>query len=92
MTIKAILFDIEGTLTMYPCALEGRLFSRQRSRAASTAIASFTAIGEYAMKITVLSDIHGNLAALEAVVDDARSRGVDAFVAHAEHLVVNTHH
>jgi putative phosphoesterase len=32
------------------------------------------------MKIALLSDIHGNLAALEAVVQDARSRGVDAFV------------
>ena len=44
------------------------------------------------MKIAVLPDIHGNLAALEAVVDDARSRGVDAFVAQAEHWVVNMHH
>ncbi len=32
------------------------------------------------MRIAVLSDIHGNLRALEAVVADARRRGVDAIV------------
>lgn len=32
------------------------------------------------MKLALISDIHGNLAALEAVVSDARRRGVDAFV------------
>ncbi|WP_411970129.1 metallophosphoesterase family protein [Paucibacter sp. Y2R2-4] len=32
------------------------------------------------MRIAVLSDIHGNLAALEAVVADFRRRGVDAVV------------
>lgn len=32
------------------------------------------------MKLALLSDIHGNLAALEAVVQDARRRGVDTFV------------
>jgi putative phosphoesterase len=32
------------------------------------------------MRIAVLSDIHGNLAALEAVLDDVRDRGVDAVV------------
>lgn len=30
--------------------------------------------------VAVLSDIHGNLAALEAVVDDARARGCDEFL------------
>lgn len=32
------------------------------------------------MKLAVLSDIHGNLPALEAVIADARARGCDAFV------------
>lgn len=32
------------------------------------------------MRIALISDIHGNLAALEAVVADARRRGVDEFV------------
>jgi putative phosphoesterase len=32
------------------------------------------------MKIAVISDIHGNLAALDAVLDDARSQGVDLIV------------
>jgi len=32
------------------------------------------------LKFALLSDIHGNLAALEAVVRDARTRGVDMFV------------
>lgn len=32
------------------------------------------------MRIALLSDIHGNLAALEAVVADARRRGVDEFI------------
>jgi predicted phosphodiesterase len=32
------------------------------------------------MRIAVLSDIHGDLAALEAVVRDFRDRGVDAVV------------
>jgi predicted phosphodiesterase len=31
-------------------------------------------------RIAVLSDIHGNLAALEACVDDARQRGCDQFI------------
>lgn len=29
------------------------------------------------MRIALVSDIHGNLPALEAVVEDARRRGVD---------------
>src|SRR6266704_67511 len=33
-----------------------------------------------AMKLAVLSDIHGNLPALEAVVADAEGRGCTAFV------------
>lgn len=33
-----------------------------------------------AMKIAVLSDIHGNIAALDAVLSDAASRGVDQMV------------
>lgn len=32
------------------------------------------------MKLAILSDIHGNLPALEAVIADARARGCDAFV------------
>jgi predicted phosphodiesterase len=32
------------------------------------------------MKLAVLSDIHGNLPALEAVIADARARGCDSFV------------
>ena len=32
------------------------------------------------MRLAVLSDIHGNLPALEAVIADARTRGADAFV------------
>ncbi|NIE62757.1 metallophosphoesterase family protein [Burkholderia sp. Ax-1719] len=32
------------------------------------------------MKIAAISDIHGNLAALDAVLDDARSQGVDLIV------------
>lgn len=32
------------------------------------------------MKIAVLSDIHGNIAALDAVLEDARRRGVDCMV------------
>ena len=32
------------------------------------------------MRLAVLSDIHGNVAALEAVVADAEARGCDAFV------------
>ncbi len=32
------------------------------------------------MRLAVLSDIHGNLPALEAVIADARDRGADAFV------------
>lgn len=32
------------------------------------------------MRLAVLSDIHGNLPALEAVIADARARGADAFV------------
>lgn len=32
------------------------------------------------VKLAILSDIHGNLPALEAVIADARSRGCDAFV------------
>ena len=32
------------------------------------------------MRIALFSDIHGNLAALEAVTDDARSRGVDQII------------
>lgn len=32
------------------------------------------------MKLAVLSDIHGNLPALEAVISDARARSCDAFV------------
>lgn len=32
------------------------------------------------MKIAALSDIHGNLAALDAVLDDVRRRGADVIV------------
>lgn len=32
------------------------------------------------MRIAVLSDVHGNLAALQAVVADFKKRGVDAVV------------
>jgi predicted phosphodiesterase len=38
------------------------------------------------MRIAVISDIHGNLAALEAVLADVRRRGVDATVALGDYL------
>lgn len=34
----------------------------------------------FVMKIAALSDIHGNLAALDAVLDDVRRRGADVIV------------
>jgi hypothetical protein len=38
------------------------------------------------MRIAVISDIHGNFAALDAVLNDIRGRGVDATVALGDHL------
>src|SRR4051812_44015170 len=32
------------------------------------------------MRLAIISDIHGNLVALEAVLDDIQARGVDAIV------------
>jgi hypothetical protein len=37
-------------------------------------------------KIAVLSDIHGNIAALERVVDDLRSRHVDGVINLGDHV------
>lgn len=38
------------------------------------------------MRIAVLSDVHGNLPALEAVLEDAASRQVDAYVVLGDHV------
>ena len=41
------------------------------------------------MKLAVISDIHGNLPALDAVIEDAEKQNVDAYIFAGDYCISN---